>query len=78
MSCVRAHAHVQKHHISVVYRVMGCLSLLFAVLQYAEFLSTAFQPAEYAALLPPVAQLVNDYGVDPEVVFQVCFDFPAC
>ena len=49
---------------------LTCASL--CAVQYAEFLSTALAPAEYAALLPPVAQLVNNYGIDAEVVFQVC------
>lgn len=43
-----------------------------ACAQYTEFLGGVLPPAQYAALLPPLSALVNDYGVDPEVAFQVC------
>jgi hypothetical protein len=39
--------------------------------QYTEFLSTALPPAERAALLPSISELVLQYGVDFEVAFQV-------
>lgn len=41
------------------------------LLQYTEFLSTALPPTEYAAMLPPISELVLLYGVDFEVAFQV-------
>lgn len=39
--------------------------------QYTEFVSNALPPAEWAALLPPVSELVTQYGVDFEVAFHV-------
>ncbi|KAK9917111.1 hypothetical protein WJX75_001006 [Coccomyxa subellipsoidea] len=44
-----------------------CQETLFL---YTEFLSTALPPAERAALLPSISELVLQYGVDFEVAFQ--------
>lgn len=38
--------------------------------QYIEFLSDTLSAADYAALLPPLGELVQDFGVDPEVAFK--------
>lgn len=40
------------------------------LLQYVEFLSSAFAPTNYAQLIPPLDELVHKYHLDPEVIFQ--------
>ena len=35
--------------------------------QYIEFLQTAMRPDEYAAMLPPLGDLFDRYGLEPEV-----------
>ncbi len=39
-------------------------------MQYIEFLADTLSAADYAALLPPLGELVQDFGVDPEVAFK--------
>lgn len=38
--------------------------------QYIEFLADTLSAPDYAALLPPLGELVQDFGVDPEVAFK--------
>ena len=44
--------------------------------QYIDFLADTLEGPAYAALLPPLPDLVQGFGVDPEVAFKVCI-FPA-
>lgn len=46
--------------------------------QYIEFLADTLPAAEYAALLPPLQDLVLGFGVDPEVAFKASTSSPAC
>ncbi|RMZ55769.1 hypothetical protein APUTEX25_005810, partial [Auxenochlorella protothecoides] len=41
------------------------------LLQYIDFLQTAQTPTQYAALLPSIQSMVDDYLIEPEVVFQL-------
>ncbi|XP_020090049.1 THO complex subunit 2 isoform X2 [Ananas comosus] len=41
------------------------------LLQYVEFLSSAFAPTNYAQLIPPLDELVHKYHLDPEVAFLI-------
>ena len=40
-------------------------------MQYIKFLSTSLSPSEYALLLPPLSELVRDFGLPAEVVFAI-------
>lgn len=40
--------------------------------QYIDFLADTLEGRDYAALLPPLPDLVQGFGVDPEVAFKVC------
>ncbi|KAK9839458.1 hypothetical protein WJX81_003560 [Elliptochloris bilobata] len=40
------------------------------LIQYTEFLADTLSAADYAALLPPLPDLVLGFGVDPEVAFR--------
>ena len=42
-----------------------------ACAQYIDFLADTLGGPAYAALLPPLPDLVQGFGVDPEVAFKV-------
>lgn len=42
-----------------------------ACAQYIDFLADTLSGSDYAALLPPLPDLVQGFGVDPEVAFKV-------
>ena len=42
-----------------------------ACAQYIDFLADTLEGPAYAALLPPLPDLVQGFGVDPEVAFKV-------
>lgn len=41
------------------------------LMQYIKFLGTSMSPDKYAALLPPLREMAQDYGLPPEVVFAI-------
>ncbi|KAK9814990.1 hypothetical protein WJX73_004070 [Symbiochloris irregularis] len=45
-----------------------CQQILY---QYIKFLSTVMTPERYAAVLPPLREMAQDYGLPPEVVFAI-------
>lgn len=40
-------------------------------LQYIEFLRTALSTTQYAAMLPPLKDLLGRYALDPEIAFAL-------